>query len=364
MIETLLRKAQEIIEDRPEISESTANSYRRAITRLHQGSPRVGCKATHYHLRAALGWYHYDSIFRLCNELKVADSADQPRLASALSVELVTLAAFRNATSSGAASELAYQGGRHVSRGKRRGLGTLPADWREQLLAKAAVDELPYLLVLILTGCRPSELALGIKANCRKQMLYLGIKGSKVTSSNGQPQRLLGIDLSHLWGQQLANALAHWSVPVTLQMKAGLLAALVKRVAGRVQFVGEQQDYVISPYSFRHQLAADLKRQGETPAWIAAVLGHRSERTQTAYGHWRQGCSGAGGLIQSVAVSHQPRTHTSRYMPAGATHSTANHRIVIVSSQITAHSSPPSAGVPALGAGRSPSRLSSGALSS
>ena len=364
MIETLLRKAQEIIEDRPEISESTADSYRRAIARLNQGAPRVGCKATHYHLRAALNWYHHDSISRLCNELKVADSADQPRLASALSVELATLAAFRNATSSGAASELAYQGGRHVSRGKRRGLGTLPADWREQLLTKAAIDELPYLLVLILTGCRPSELALGIKVICRKQKLYLGLKGSKVTSFNGQPQRVLGIDLSHRWGEQLANTLANGLVPVTLQMKAGLLAALVKRIVGRLQFVGEQKNYVISPYSFRHQLAADLKSQGEAPAWIAAVLGHRSERTQSSYGHWRQGRSGEGGPIQSVAVSHQPRTHTSRYMSASAAHSTSNHRIVIVSSQITAHSSPPSAGVPAQDAGRSPSRLSPGALSS
>lgn len=364
MIETLLRKAQEIIEDRPEISESTENSYRRAIARLNQGSPRVGCKATHYHLRAALNWYRHDSISRICDELKVANSTDRPRLASALSVELATLAAFRNATSGGAASDLAYRGGRHVSRGKRRGLGTLPADWREQLLAKAAVDELPYLLILVLTGCRPSELALGIKIICHKQKIYLGLKGSKVTSSNGQPQRVLGIDLSHRWGEQLANVLAHWPVPVTLQMKAGLLAALVKRVAGRVQFFGEHQDYVISPYSFRHQVAADLKSQGKTPAWIAALLGHRSERTQTTYGHWRQGRSGEGGAIQSVAVSHQPRTHASRYMPASSTHSTSNHRIVIVSSQITAHSSPPSAGVPAQGAGRSPIRLSSGALSS
>ncbi|MGM0532095.1 MAG: site-specific integrase [Bacteroidota bacterium] len=58
----------------------------------------------------------------------------------------------------------------------------------------------------------------------------------------------------------------------------------------------------VSPYSFRHQVASDLKKEGHDQEKIAAFLGHRTVRMQQNYGFRGQG-KGSTGIVK-VDASH------------------------------------------------------------
>ena len=64
---------------------------------------------------------------------------------------------------------------------------------------------------------------------------------------------------------------------------------------------------LLSAYSFRHQVSADLKAAGVEKNAIAQVLGHASERTQGRYGRPSRGQAG-GGIILDAIGSRPVRT--------------------------------------------------------
>lgn len=337
--EKLQRRLLEV----PFIPLMTENSYRRALQRLSSGTPKIGAKRTHYHMRAALVWFHYDSIYKVVTEAGWPDCPDRLGLISRLSPHLDALDVLRPLSDHAhTVSGVSFFGIKSVSKGKRRGLGSLPIDWREQLYAGAEPQDRVLIALLAVTGCRPSELAKGVDIRRNAQQLFLGIRGAKVTEENGQPYRVLQINIAHPWGQRLADCLSSATENGNYQEDARVVQHRIHRTAFAWQSAVGITGYQISPYSFRHQLASDLKRQGEPADWIAAVLGHRSTRTATCYGTWRQGKGGQGGLIQTVAVKHTPRQWVSTFQASPM----INHRIVIISGDATAKSSLPSPGVP------------------
>lgn len=319
------------------VSTLTRVSYLRAIDRLQAGTPRVGGKRTHYHLRSALIWFHCEHIHRISRAAGWPDCTDLAELEHLLSPHLDALDVLRplgSVISRGA--DIAYFGIKSVSNGKRRGLGSLPNDWREQLLSHVDPRDQLSIILLAVTGCRPSELVMGIDIRREGRRIHLGIRGGKVTEQHGQPYRVLTIDKAHPWGRRLAECLPDRSTQSRYQESVRSLQHRIRRFAVQWQRGAGINGYQVSAYSFRHQLAADLKRHGESAEWIAAVLGHRSTRTATCYGAWQQGKSGQGGLIQGVAVLHAPRQWPSNFTSSLLT----NHCIVIIPKGFTAESLP------------------------
>lgn len=351
--EKLQRRLLEV----PEIPLVTEDSYRRALQRLSSGTPKIGTKRTHYHLRAALVWFHYDSICKVLSKAGWPDCPDRLGLISRLSPHLDALDVLRPLTiPAHTVSGVSYFGIKLMSNGKRRGLSNLPFDWREQLYASAEPHERLLVVLLAVTGCRPSELEKGIDIRRNGKRVFLGVRGSKVTAENGQPYRVLQINITHPWGQRLADCLSSAMETRSFQENARVVQHCIRRIASHWQSAAGITGYQISPYSFRHQLASDLKRQGEPADWISAVLGHRSTRTASCYGKWHQGKSGQGGLIQTVAVLHAPRQWPSTYQ----TSNVSNHRIVIVPGGVSDESSLLSPCIPKLVTAKSQSSHKSG----
>lgn len=79
---------------------------------------------------------------------------------------------------------------------KRRYLGRMPAGWRQAIVEAAPVGSEYYtpLLVMALTGVRPAELKKGVSVTITAQgCLLITIKGAKVSTTTGQPERRLWV---------------------------------------------------------------------------------------------------------------------------------------------------------------------------
>jgi hypothetical protein len=311
-----------------EISSSTELSYRRAVSTMEMGTPRIGCKSTHQHLRSALIWYHKNAI----REIAMAHgwpSCDFAGLELKLAPHLGALDILQPIAPERAliqSCEFSYRGLKKTAFSKRRALASLPPDWREQMIGLVDIDERLPLVLLAVTGCRPSEIAKGVEIRRQGKYFLVGIIGSKVRGENGQPFRVLQINAKHAWGKRLAECLEDESEVIRYQERVRILQHKIARIARRWKQSMGISGYQISSYSFRHQLAADLKHLGEPPIWISAVLGHRSTRTASCYGAWSQGSGEQGAVIKTVAVMHSPRQWQNKFHAV----STTDHRIVII----------------------------------
>lgn len=210
-----------------------------------------------------------------------------------------------------------------LDRHQRRRRHTEPDyDWRGRFWQAGAIPDTHLddrrracLAALIVTGCRPAEFAedLGIMAQVDTQQdrpaLTLRIAGAKVSTrvgealpAKGQAERRLDLVCrtpEALWlheymlDQGGADRLT-WTTGVVTQGGVVLspserhrrisvsLGKLTTRL-GRIAFPRVKGN--LTPYVFRHALAADLRRSGDhLPVDVASILGHASSRTQEHYG--------------------------------------------------------------------------------
>lgn len=86
-------------------------------------------------------------------------------------------------------------------RSKRQSLAGLPTNWRTDLCKRAADGRYLFpLMVLAMTGCRPSELVAGIQIwraqdiATGKDLIHFRIRGAKVKASQGQPYRTISYE--------------------------------------------------------------------------------------------------------------------------------------------------------------------------
>lgn len=342
MTDDLLVAARRFLENAPVISDKTRKAYQRDLSNLGRGFCKVGSKSTYYHLRAALIWYHYDSIRVVFDSMDITGEIKINGAGHALRHHMDAINALNPGSVIDAASDQRnriseYCGPNGTNYSKRRGLGRLPDDWRDQLFAVATSIELPPVIILALTGCRPGELATGVQVETQGDQLLLTILGSKVSENNGQPIRKILLDPAHPWVKLLKVCCAGQEAVITVCFPEAklnrLLTRLAKTAMARSPAFGSAWDYRISAYSFRHQVAADLKALGAASSRIAEVLGHRSERTQTCYGQSHQGRAGGVSPIIGVSATYLPRHHASTY---GRGYSKQQpHRIVAVPTEIT-----------------------------
>lgn len=210
-----------------------------------------------------------------------------------------------------------------MGQSKRR-ISALPFDWQGKLLSHAAQKNMETknqaiapLCVLAATGCRPSELAQGVKVRRTDKGWQFEIKGTKVGETGGSanakqkrgiPLRVITVELDakSVWQTQLnrlykADCAA--SKPFEISISSG--DAIATKMRRLVDEIWPNLKNKPSPYSFRHTVAADMRRQGAEVVEVAKVLGHASCSSQSKYGWTRRG--GKGGLKRSAVASVAPR---------------------------------------------------------
>lgn len=204
----------------------------------------------------------------------------------------------------------------------KRAVSKLHSDFRERICDYAIDNDLkcaPALILLKLTGCRPNELKKGIlvsvtEDNCLKFI----IRGSKLNlkQNRGMVMRKIQIKLSESdkYKTFLENYIKSTSengksttITITSENSfSGYISKISKRLWPR-------KTYHASAYSFRHQVASDLKNSGMDEVEIAQFLGHASTRSQESYGRKRRRGKGEEptqnlvGDIVGVQTSSEPR---------------------------------------------------------
>lgn len=186
---------------------------------------------------------------------------------------------------------------------KRTDIKKLPQDWRERI-----VDRMPNYRLAVLTaaacGCRPAEIAKGIELSIENGKLVALIRGSKTSDVSGQPWRRLSWPVS---GQPaLLRALIE-----EVTRSGGRCTAKIdspKNFHSAVRSAGRREwpdlRIAVTPYCFRHALAADMKVSGLPADQISAGLGHCVDVTKSRYGHAKMG--GHRGLSPTNVEAARP----------------------------------------------------------
>jgi integrase len=110
--------------------------------------------------------------------------------------------------------------------------------------------------------------------------VHLTIRGAKTDRGHGQPERVVAVD------GPLALLLAEGGARTISATSANSVSVAAGRLGRKV--FGERRSNLVSAYSFRHQLASDLKASGLDDVSISAILGHSVDDTKKHYGSAKQ----------------------------------------------------------------------------
>lgn len=290
------------LRDRKGTSKATQRNYvRLAKARLRVGGMDGVSSASYHAMRAAVS-FTAAAVYREAR--KAADDARRagdPERAS------------REAQRAREAVDTfvsARQSVRPEGRSKRRSKRScLPrwGEWQADVLELATPVQRPGVAVMWATGARPAEIEKGVRlewtATTDGLAICATIEGAKVSEVAGQPWRRVYVDPRSPAGEALAAVLD------------GQASSVVQRGAKRLNkdceaIRAKGGPAKVSPYSFRHQLAADLKAMHgqEGAALTAAALGHATTRMQGRYGSVQQGRGGhVLGAETAVEVRSTPR---------------------------------------------------------
>lgn len=192
---------------------------------------------------------------------------------------------------------------------KRNLLGQLPVGWQFVVIEKIDPAYALAALLQAVTGCRPAELALGVRAEVVGQELVVRVAGVKVTKLSGHEQRVLRWKLRQ--PHELVGRLA--SI-VERAPSAQLLIKIdsAKKYGGKVRTAGRRAWphllASLSPYCFRHAGASVAKSEKDREA-VARQLGHAVTDTASNYGSWHYRAGGAGLTPDAVEASGEVRTN-------------------------------------------------------
>lgn len=218
--------------------------------------------------------------------------------------------------------------------GKRAGQGRLPKDWRARLFEivkgrkQTKPSQLPEAVaVLWCTGCRPAELEAGITYMQERGKLVIRVEGAKhgvidngqVQAERGMAWRLMSIDPNLHPGARYLYDLAGPDdhKPRKLSYNKNSIRSRINEV-GREVLAKLKDAPSLSPYSFRHAMASDLKSCDElTDEKRSQVMGHLSVESLESYGRRRRGGGGVSPVKQ-VKTSAQPHGKLSHAPPGAA----------------------------------------------
>lgn len=284
-----------------EISEHTATEYRRAYDRLEgmhwrdYAKERQATKRTASVLRAAWRRSVARQLIDAITESEKAPTPDEKRTARSR-MDGLALSLLEDLTTE------AYQppeGAPRAGAGsKRKTLRKLPTDWRAQMYAAARSLDDKLRILALACGARPEELRMSVMLESLEgNAIRVTIQGAKTGEHSGQEERVLTINNpKELVGTQFKPGQKRMisSDPGQAFQKR------MTRLAAKLNFKE------VTPYSFRHAFAADLKKSGMATSEIAKAMGHQSEKMQRNYGHAAQS-KGGRRLEVTVTATTPPR---------------------------------------------------------
>ena len=210
-----------------------------------------------------------------------------------------------------------------ASKSKKHDMARLPADWRERAFADTLSlrpdqpsQTRKAVALLWLTGCRPSEIAKGVVVRMQDGELVIEITGSKTdtipTLLGGDVDRGLGLRTVYVDPKLNAGALFLAGLaaggPVTITHNAASLKTRINEIGHNI-LSRMKRPPSLSPYSFRHAIACDLKScdslDDETRS---TVMGHGSTESLESYGRRRRGGSAGPAPILRAVATIQPHT--------------------------------------------------------
>ena len=276
-------------------STKTVELYRREMVRLlgtgdpWQAAADTDKKATFFVRRAAILHFCRDVIER---GLKAQDQLQRKGLDDPAQKEawVAQVKALKNALN--LAEKAPSEPPSHLVKRrqtKRVGLFTLLENWREVMISRLPRYRAAAAVAAI-SGCRPAELVKGIEVSVAHGSLKIRISGAKVSKNSGQEWRELSFDLPS------ENPLALILGRIALEEGGQTVVKIddARAFSGAVREAGKRAfpkfGRTITPYSFRHQVASDLKA-AELGDQISAALGHSVSDTRGSYGEWGAGRS-------------------------------------------------------------------------
>lgn len=194
---------------------------------------------------------------------------------------------------------------RSPRKSKKQSLTGLPDDWRFKVIERADPEYQLAITMLALTGCRPEELAKGIRVTQREDGLYAEIHGAKVTQHAGQVKRTLKLHPVKA-SELLSPYMKGLEVMVVKFDQKNSLTTHIRSVAKKLW---PRKKESVTSYCFKHAMSADCKASPDFknhPESISMVLGHRVDRTRSYYGTGSQG-NLDGMAPAEVTASHEVR---------------------------------------------------------
>lgn len=179
---------------------------------------------------------------------------------------------------------------------KRKTLRHLPSDWRAQIYAVARSLDDKLRILALACGARPEELRMGVMLESLEgSSIRVTLQGAKTGEHSGQETRVLTINNP----KELVGARFKPGQKRIISSDPGqAFQKRMTRLAAKLDFKG------VTPYSFRHAFAADLKKSGMATSEIAKAMGHQSEKMQRNYGHAAQ--SKGGRRLEVTATATTP----------------------------------------------------------
>lgn len=214
--------------------------------------------------------------------------------------------------------------------GKRAGQGRLPRDWRAKLFETVRTrkqtkpSRLPEAVAMLwVTGCRPAELEKGITYMAHGGRLVVKVLGAKhgtidngeTVAERGMEWRTIAVDPDlHPGARYLYDLAEAQKLPRVLSYNAGSIRSRVNE-AGREVLAKLKDAPSLSPYSFRHAMASDLKSCDTIDdVQRAQIMGHLSVESLESYGRRRRGGGGVSPFVK-VQTSAQPHGKLSHAPP-------------------------------------------------
>lgn len=198
----------------------------------------------------------------------------------------------------------------------KRKLTGLPENWRMELLSNITYGWKSIYLVQAVTGCRPAEIAKGIKLQFKDGKLTAAVEGAKLGQFSGQKLRSMVWDVenpSPLVAEliKLVPDNGVWTTinysKISSSNPASAYSTAV-RDAGKRAF--PKRPGTMTPYSLRHAAASDLKDSDLSSEEQSKALGHQVTETKSVYGSKVYGKRAGSVAPESVKASTKVRTKT------------------------------------------------------
>ncbi|WP_201279527.1 hypothetical protein, partial [Cedecea colo] len=143
-------------------------------------------------------------------------------------------------------------------------------------------------------GIRPAEMQKGVKLTFKDGMIYALVKGAKVSDDKGHKHRAIGSSVrdGNKCDQVIVEAIYNNGGEVVVTQTKSDYDSLRKYFNNHYNGT--------SLYTYRHQVASDLKKAGISKRQIAEVMGHRTTESQVHYGYARSS-KGARSMVAKAS---------------------------------------------------------------